>query len=97
MKFQVTNIRREWNMRSVHALRDLPAVRRLKRGQCVLAFNAAQTIFCAVFPGGAMYKDWNFEQGFDVDEAIRQMKSIGLELTPNTDQLAKVRHLELAA
>ena len=44
MKVKVTKIKIDWDMRLTHPLKDCREATSLKRGECLMAFNARQTM-----------------------------------------------------
>lgn len=43
-KVRIDDIVEKWDMRGVHKLRERVALRKLKQGSCIVAFNKAQSI-----------------------------------------------------
>ena len=75
MKVRVVHVTKAWDMRKKHALREGLRAARLKRGQCLVAYNKALTMARIIDCEGGVH-DYYADPGelFDHDSLVRRMK-----------------------
>lgn len=100
MKVEVVSLKKDWDMRCTHELRDSRAATQLKRGQCLMAFNTRRSMCRMIDSVGGVHTWYRRpEDGvFDVRAIAKLMKeglAIELQVGRKTTQRAKI--LKLAA
>ncbi len=81
-EIQVVHVELDWDMRQVHALREGLRARRLKPGQCLVAFNRALDMARVIDSEGAVHNYYGYQgEEYDLEELAAQMRAgIGIKL-----------------
>jgi hypothetical protein len=96
---RITKIIEKWDMRGVHKLRKLGKTKKLRRGQCLIAFNKAQTIGRIIDNVGGVHTYYTTgSKVFDIDELSNLVDEsfwVSLKIGKTTKKQAS--HLKRAA
>ena len=91
MKVKVIHVESNWDMRRKHALRESRRAKKLERGQCLVAFNAALSMARIIDSEGGVH-DYYADRGVKFDlVSLRAMVRDGFAVELDVGKTTSVR------